>query len=215
MALLLEKVERERDIPRGQLAAVVEARLWPDMISMHEAVRRNPHLVGRKAVHRIPLVFGRSHQAREGQFHRFRGVALQDEAVERVKGEKILIEQSARDSLGKHAALRSVRIDIVETPEVGRVLEVAEVRNAMRLDLIRRDGGAGAAQQRGRRHCAGGENEHAAPRERLAREAHWRPPTLAALAGSHHQTTGKALAPYSGILSGWLKRSQRAVRENG
>ena len=64
-------------------------------------------------------------------------------------------------------------------------------------------------KQRG--HCAGGENEHPAACERLVTEAHWRPPVLAAFTGSHHQTVGKAPKPYSGIVSGWPKRSQRAV----
>src|SRR6516165_7880548 len=40
---------------------------------------------------------------------------------------------------------------------------------------------------------------------------HWRPPVFAALAESHHHTIGNADAPYSGSLSGWEKRSQRAV----
>jgi len=49
------------------------------------------------------------------------------------------------------------------------------------------------------------------PRERFVTEAHWRPPwSLGRFGGIPHQTTEKALAPYSGSLSGWLKRSQRA-----
>jgi 3-mercaptopyruvate sulfurtransferase SseA len=41
---------------------------------------------------------------------------------------------------------------------------------------------------------------------------HWRLPVFAALAASHHHTVGNAGALYSGSLSGWENRSQRAVR---
>src|SRR5262249_28860468 len=81
----------------------------------------------------IRLVRGARHQAREGQFHALRAVALQDEAVERIESQDVLIESSARSDVRKHAALRGIRIDIVELLEVRRILEIAEGRQAMAL----------------------------------------------------------------------------------
>ena len=60
----------------------------------------------------------------------------------------------------------------------------------------------GAARADLRYQLAIDDYENAAAREGLARKAHWRPPVLAALAGSHHQMMGKALAPYLGISAG-------------
>ena len=73
------------------------------------------------------------HQGREGQLHALRGVALEDVAVERIEGEEVLIERRDRADLREHAALRRVRIDIVEMLEVGGIFEVAEGRDAVPL----------------------------------------------------------------------------------
>src|SRR5262249_45536086 len=65
-----------------------------------------------------------------------RGVTLEDVAIERVEGEKILIELTVRPDLGKHAALRCIWIDIVEMAEVRRGFEIAEGRDPMGFIFI-------------------------------------------------------------------------------
>src|SRR6516164_2929868 len=45
-----------------------------------------------EAVQRVGLVLGARHQAREGELHALCTIALKDEAVERIEGEKVLIE---------------------------------------------------------------------------------------------------------------------------
>ena len=58
MALLLEEVEREGDVVRVMLAAVVEFRFRPHQEAIGQAVGRNAHRARRQPVHRIGLVAG-------------------------------------------------------------------------------------------------------------------------------------------------------------
>jgi hypothetical protein len=62
---------------------------------------------------------------------------FEDEAVERIEGEKVLIEGPSCPDMGEHAALRGVWIDVVEMLEVGRIFEIAESRHAVALGLLR------------------------------------------------------------------------------
>jgi hypothetical protein len=109
--------------------------------------------------------------------------------------------------MGEHAALRRMRVDVLEMLEVRGVFEVAEGRHAvtlrphLRIGRPRHDQGEGART----------EKERIAARH-LAEIGHWRVPVLAAFTASHHQTVGNAAAPYVGNGSGRPKRSQRAVR---
>jgi hypothetical protein len=59
----------------------------------------NPHRARRKAVEGFRLVGGARHQAREGEFHALRTVAFENEAVERIEGEKVLIESPCRPNM--------------------------------------------------------------------------------------------------------------------
>jgi hypothetical protein len=76
-----------------------------------------------------------------------RRVAPQDVAVERIEGEKILVELPRRPDLRKSTALRRLRIDVAEVGEIGRVGEIAERRQPVAFDFI---GGAGAIRARER-----------------------------------------------------------------
>src|SRR4029450_2589611 len=82
------------------------------------------------------LVGGGRHQAREGELHALRAVALEDKDVERVEGEKVLIEDAVRADMGEHAALWRVRVDIVEMLEASWIFEVAEGRHAVTLGAL-------------------------------------------------------------------------------
>ena len=54
-----------------------------------------------------------------------RAVALEDVGVQRIEGRKDWLKPRA-DELRKHAALRRVRIDVVEIRKVGRIFQIAE-----------------------------------------------------------------------------------------
>jgi len=57
------------------------------------------HRARRETVQRVGLVLGARHQAREGELHTLRAIALEDEAVERIEGEKVLIEGPRRPDM--------------------------------------------------------------------------------------------------------------------
>ena len=203
VALLLEDRQREGDVMGGQLGAVVKARLGAHQVAVGLAVGRNAHRARRQPIHAVRLVVRARHQAREGQLHALRGVALEDVAVERIEGEEVLIEHPVRADLREDAAFRGLRIDIVEMGEVARIFEVAEDRDAVAFRLVRRL----RRETRRARERAGTDDKRVA-----AGDLHCRFPVFAARSASHHQIVGKAAAPYSGNLSGWPKRSQRALR---
>src|SRR6516164_8566262 len=89
-----------------------------------------------EAVQRVGLVLGARHQAREGELHALCTIALKDEAVERIEGEKVLIEGPSCPDVGEYAGLRGVWIDVIEMFEVGRIFEIAEGRNPMALGVL-------------------------------------------------------------------------------
>ncbi len=99
------------------------------------------------------------------------------------------------------AALRRVRIDVVEVLEVRRIAEIAERGDAVTLCVLR--GGRRCEFRRG--SGAGGQNEKITSRDHARR-------VFAAFSASHHQMVGNAESPYFGISAGRPYRSQRAVR---
>ena len=117
---------------RGQLRAVVKARLGPHREAIGELVGRNLHRLRGEAIHRVRLVAGARHQRRKGQVHALRALALEDEGVERIEGEEGLIVGATDGIERKQPALRRIRIDVVEMLEVGGIFQVAEHRHAVR-----------------------------------------------------------------------------------
>src|SRR5262245_32683093 len=136
VALVLENFQREGDVVGGERTAIVKRDAGPQQETISETVRRYLHRARSEAVQRVGLILGARHQAREGELHTLRTIALEDEAVERVEGEKVLIEGPSCPDVGEHAALRGVWIDVIEMLEVGRIFEIAEARYPMALGVI-------------------------------------------------------------------------------
>src|SRR5215510_6914057 len=121
----------------GERAAVVKRDAGPHQKTVSEPIRGYPHRARGKSVEGIRLVGGARHQARKGELHALRAVALEDEDVERIECEKVLIERARRPDMGEYAALRRVRVDIIEMLEPYRIFEIAEGRHAVALGLLR------------------------------------------------------------------------------
>src|SRR5262245_54810552 len=136
VALVLENFQREGDVVGGERTAIVERDAGPHQETISESVGRYLHRARSEAVQRVGLILGARHQAREGELHTLRTVALKDEAVERVEGEKVLIEGPGCPDVGEHAALRGVWINVIEMLEVGRIFEIAEGRYPMALGVL-------------------------------------------------------------------------------
>src|SRR5262245_61059485 len=136
MALFLEDFQREGDVVGGERATIVELDLGPQQKTISEPVGRYWHRTRSEAVQRVGFVLGARHQAREGELHTLRTIAPKDEAVERIEGEKVLIEGPSCPDVGEYAALRGVWIDVIEMLEVGRIFEIAEGRNPMALGVV-------------------------------------------------------------------------------
>src|SRR6266404_1409285 len=176
-------------------------------ISVGEPIRGYPHRARGKPVEGVRLVGRARQQAGEGELHALRAIALEDEDVERIEGEKVLIEGPGGSDLGERAALRRIGVDVVEMLESRRIFEVAERRDAVPFGALLRQ--RRTSERRSER--TGAQCERMASRH-LADVGHGRVPVLAAFSASHHHTVGKADAPYFGSGSCRLKRSQRAVR---
>src|SRR5262249_16649273 len=99
---------------------------------------RHADRAGGLAVHGIDFVVGPHHQAGERRLHPERGIAPEDEAVERIEGGEVLIVPADRADLREHPALWGINIDEIEVLEVGGILEVAETRNAVRMPPLLR-----------------------------------------------------------------------------
>src|SRR5262249_3855995 len=136
MSLVLEDLQREGDVVGGERATIVELDAGPQQKTISEPVGRYLHRARSEAVQRVGLVLGARHQAREGELHPLRTIALKDEAVERIEGEKVLIEGPGCPDVGEHATLRGVWIDVIEMLEVGRIFEIAEGRYPMALGVL-------------------------------------------------------------------------------
>src|SRR5215470_12931137 len=136
VALVLENFQREGDVVGGERTAIVERDAGPQQETISESVGRYLHRTRSEAVQRVGFVLGARHQAREGELHTLRTIALKDEAVERIEGEKVLIEGPSCADVGEYAALRGVWIDVIEMLEVGRIFEIAEGRNPMAFGVL-------------------------------------------------------------------------------
>src|SRR6516162_4452059 len=136
MALVLEDFQREGDVVGGERAIIVELDPGPQQKTISKPIGRYLHRARSETVQRVGLILGARHQAREGELHTLRTIALKDEAVERVEGEKVLIKGPSCPDVGKHAALRDVWIDVIEMLEVGRIFEIAEGRYPVALGVL-------------------------------------------------------------------------------
>jgi hypothetical protein len=200
MTLRFQEIERKSDVVRGERRAVVEPRLRAQEEAIDPAVGGDAHGARRQSVDRVGLVPGALHQGREGALDAERGVAAQDEAVERIEGEEILIVIAHRADLGKRPALARLRVHIIEVAEVGRILEVAERGEAVALDLAGIGRGNGEPGKRGGKRAGRGDEGFPAgqarrPANRRRHSRHWRDPTFVARSASHHQTVGKPDRP--------------------
>jgi hypothetical protein len=95
------------------------------------------------------------HERGKGPLDALRRVAFQDVAVERVEGEKALIELPVTTDLREQAAFRRAGIDVVEVWEVARIFQIAESRNAMAFGLIGRTCRSNGGRQTPDRQRAG------------------------------------------------------------
>src|SRR5262249_38300780 len=177
--------------------AVMEFRFRAQGEGVGKPVIRNADTACRETIHGIGLVARTHHQSRERKLHALRGVALENEAVERIEGLERLIELAVRPDLREHSAFRRFWIDVAEVRKIRRVAEIAECRHAVPVGILggnRNDAIADA----GPGH-AGQKSQSTATTESHRYD---RCGTLAALSASHHHTVGKAERPYFGIVSG-------------
>ncbi len=170
MRLLLERVEGEGDVRRGHLRAVGKARLGPEQEAVAELVRGIAHRAGEQPVDRVRLVAVAGHQRVEGRRHARRAVALLGIDVHGVERVEVLVAGRRRDLERQHAAFRSVRIHIGEVLEVRRQREIPERGEAVRLDVVVREG-AGKAQHAARDEARGRQFDRAASCQCEAHEA--------------------------------------------
>src|SRR5262249_37854418 len=80
--LVLENFQREGDVVGGERTAIVERDAGPHQETISETVGRYLHRARSEAVRRVGLILGARHQAREGELHTLRTIALKDETVE-------------------------------------------------------------------------------------------------------------------------------------
>ncbi len=189
MALRLQDRQREGDVLRRQPRTVVKARLGTEQEAVGQLVGRDPHRPRDEAVLGIRLVGGAGHQAVEGHRHAGGAVALEGVDVERVEGVEILVAEGLLDLDDEGAALRRLRVDVVEMPEVRRVFEVAEARQAVALGFSG-EGGADARQPGEGSGRRSGQYDMT-----TGRVSHRGAPVFSAFAVSYHQTVGNAAAP--------------------
>ena len=101
MALVLQRRQRPDHVMRGERRAVVKFRLRPQRKAIGQPVVGDAHAARGQPVHGVGLVARAHHQGREGELHALRGVALQDEAVERIEGLERLIVTAGSDRSAK------------------------------------------------------------------------------------------------------------------
>src|SRR6516225_9635296 len=133
MALFLEDFQREGDVVGSDRATIVERDAGPQQKTISEPVRRYLHRARGEAVQRIWFVLSAYHQACEGELHALRTIALEDEAVQRIEGKKVLIEGPSCPDMREPATLGGGWIDVIEMLEVGRIFEIPEGRNPIAL----------------------------------------------------------------------------------
>jgi hypothetical protein len=142
MPLLHEGAERERHVLGGDRRAVVKARLAPEIERDGPLVRGDLDVFGDQPVERIGLVEGPRHQRVEGVEDALGDRLVEDEGVQ--VHERIDVVEPERTALGR------VGVDVIEMAEAGRILEVAEHRDAVADDGVGRARGRGTERGRQR-----------------------------------------------------------------
>ena len=139
MPVRLEQLVGEGGVLGGQRRAVVETRLGPEHEFEAVAVLGNGDAFGQQPVDRVRLIERERHQRIETHLHARRRIAARHEAVQRVEGLDVLIEEPVGRREIEKPALRRVGVDIVEMREIRRIFQVAEGREPVQL-LARRAG---------------------------------------------------------------------------
>ena len=153
---LLQDVERKGDVGRRHLRAVEETGLRAQPKTVVQLVGRNPHRLRKQAVDGIGLVAVGGHQRVEGRRHARRAIAFPAIDIERVESLEILVAARTGDLQGQQAAGRRGRVDVSEMRKVWRQSEIAERRQAVRLDGIVGERGEGAPGERRERSARAG-----------------------------------------------------------
>src|SRR5437773_2460389 len=104
----------------------MEGDAGPHQKAVVQPIRGYAHRARSEAVQRVWFVLSAYHQACKGELHTLRAIALEDETVERIEGEKVLIEGPSCADMGEHATFRGVWINVIEMLEVRRIFKVAE-----------------------------------------------------------------------------------------
>ena len=86
MSLDAQNIEREGGVMRGELGAVVKARLGTQQEPTSQAIWRNAHGFSDETINCVALVEALRHQTVEDERQAGRGIAAQYIAVQRVEG---------------------------------------------------------------------------------------------------------------------------------
>ncbi len=156
VALLLQDIQREGDVGSRHFRAVEEARLGAQPEAVVELVAGDPNRLRQQAIDRVGFVAVGGHQRVEGRRHAGRAVAFPGVDIERVEGVEVLVAARSGDLKRQEAAGRRAGVDIGEMREVWRQREIAERRQAMRLDEILGKGGERAKSERRQRPAGAG-----------------------------------------------------------
>ena len=161
MALLFQHVEREGDVGRGDLRPVEKSCFGPQPKPAIALVARNAHRLREQPIDRIGLVAVGGHQRVEGRAHAGRAVALPAVDVERVESFEVLVAAGSGDLKREEAPGRRLRVGVGEMREIRRQRQIAERRQAVRLDRIVVKRGERARKER--RQPAAGTNLQSRP----------------------------------------------------
>src|ERR1700716_3296484 len=133
MALVFEQRQREGDVVRSERTPIMELDAGSHQEPVGQAVLGYSNGPRSKAVQGVRLIRSAHHQTCESELQALGGVALQNEAVQRIERQTVLIENQIRADIRERAALRRVRVDIIELLEVRGVFEGSERREPMTL----------------------------------------------------------------------------------
>ena len=156
VAFLFQHVEGKGDIGRSHVGAVDEARLRTQPEAVVQLVGEDAHGLREQTVDGIGFIAVCGHQRVEGGRHAGCAVALPSVDIERVEGVEVLVAARSGDLQRQQAAGRRLGIYVREMREVRRQGELAERRQAMRLDEIVGKRGERARNQRRQRATRAG-----------------------------------------------------------
>ena len=156
VTLGLQHIQREGDVPGGQLRAVMKARLRAQLEAIGQLVRADAHGLRHEAIERIGLVGAARHEAVEGGVDARRAIALEDIDVEGVEGLEILVAGGVLDLDDQRSTLGRPRVHIGEMLKVRRLLQLAEGGEPMGAGFSALSAcGAKARQREGAQACGG------------------------------------------------------------